>query len=73
VFVPEYGYTVSEHDPDRPWLVTDQRHETIELEDDTSFTEWAAGRYPRDRYTVELDPWSLSPQREQHEGGSSTA
>ena len=26
-----------------------------------------------DRYTVELDPWSLSPQREPHEGGSSTA
>ena len=24
-------------------------------------------------YTVELDPWSLSPQREQHESGSSTA
>lgn len=68
----QYGYTVSEHNPNRPWLVTDQRHETVELEDSTSFTEWAGSRYPRDRYTVELDPWSLSP-RDQRERGSSTA
>ena len=46
-------------------------HETVELEDGASFIEWAASRYPRDRYTVELDPWSLSSQREQHEGRSS--
>lgn len=49
-------------DPDRPWIVRDQRHETVQLEDDASFCKWAASRYPRERFTVDLDPWSLSPR-----------
>jgi hypothetical protein len=36
---------------------------SLELEDGTSFFEWAARRYPRDLYTVALDPWTLSPER----------
>jgi hypothetical protein len=25
-----------------------------------SFFEWAAGQYPRQHFTIELDPWELS-------------
>jgi hypothetical protein len=60
MFVREYGYTVTEHDADRPWIVRDQRHETVRLGDGMSFFQWAAGQYPRERFTVELDPWELS-------------
>ena len=56
----EYGYTVTEHDPDRPWIVRDQRHETVKLDYGMSFFERAAGQYPREHFTVELDPWELS-------------
>ena len=55
-----YGFTIAEHDPDRPWIILDQRHETIALEDETSFTEWASQHYPRKRFTVQLDPWTDS-------------
>lgn len=57
----EYGYTVTEHDPERPWVVRDQRHETVQLADDVPFFQWSTARYPRDRFTVQLDPWSLTP------------
>ena len=56
----KYSYTVSEHDPKRPWIVRDQRHELVQLDDDMEFFEWSAARYPQDRYTVQLDPWSLT-------------
>jgi hypothetical protein len=56
----EYGYTVTEHDPERPWIVRDQHHETVKLDHGMSFFEWAASQYPREHYTVELDPWELS-------------
>jgi hypothetical protein len=56
----EYGYTVREHDPDRPRIVRDQRHETVKLRDGMSFLEWAAGQYPHQHFTIELDPWALS-------------
>jgi hypothetical protein len=54
---------VVEHDPDRPFIVLGQRHETIDLEDGESFNDWAAGRYPDERFTVELDPYQISPWR----------
>lgn len=38
----------------------DQRHEMVNLDDGMSFFEWAAGQYPREHFTVELDPWALS-------------
>ena len=60
MFVREYGYTVSEHDPERRWIVREQRHEKVQLDDDVEFFEWSAARYPQDRYTVQLDPWSLT-------------
>lgn len=52
----EYGYTVTEHDPDRQWIVRDQRHETVKLDHGASFFEWAAGQYPPEHFTVELVP-----------------
>ena len=58
----EYGYTVTEHDTERPWIVRDQRHETVRLGDDVQFFEWSAARYPHDRYTVRVDPWELTPE-----------
>jgi hypothetical protein len=60
MFVCECGYTVAEHHIERPWIVLDQRHETVELEDGTTFYEWAASYYAHHCYTVQLDPWSLS-------------
>jgi hypothetical protein len=61
MFVREYGYTVTEHDLQRPWIVLRSRHETVRLAEDVPFFEWSAARYPHDRYTVQLDPWSLTP------------
>jgi hypothetical protein len=60
-FVPEYGFTVTEHDPDRPWIIRGSEHQTMQLPDGLSFYKWAAQRYPHERFTVELDPWALSP------------
>ena len=54
-----YGYTVTEHDPNRPWLIVAREHRTVELEDGQGFFDWAGAQWPQDRYTVELDPWEL--------------
>ena len=54
--MPTYGFMIAEHDPDRPWIVIAQRHDTVTLDEATSFTEWASRRYPRERFTVEVDP-----------------
>jgi hypothetical protein len=35
------------------------RH-TVELEDGEDFLAWAVERWPRERFTVQLDPWQLS-------------
>lgn len=56
----EYGYTVTEHDPDRPWLIVNSQHRSISLLDDQGFFDWASSEWPRDRFTVTLDPWALS-------------
>ena len=29
----EYGFTITEHDPDRPWMVLVSEHRTIKLPD----------------------------------------
>jgi len=58
--VPEYRYTVAEHDPEKPWLVRGITHGTVTLEDEASFFEWSAMHWPAPRWSVELDPCQLA-------------
>ena len=52
--MPEYGFTVTEHDRERPWIVLGSEHYTVALEDGavafdgppTEFLAWAAGGAP---------------------------
>jgi hypothetical protein len=60
MFVRSFSFTITEHDPDRPWIVTGVAQRTAELEDDVDFFVWAAERWPADRFTVQIDPWELS-------------
>jgi len=57
----EYHYTVTEHDPGRPWIVLGSGRGRVTLPDDHSFFEWAREQWPAPRWSVELDPWQLSP------------
>jgi hypothetical protein len=59
--LPEYRYTVTEHDPERPWIVRDISHGAVTLEADASFFEWAAENWPAPKWSVELDPYQLAP------------
>jgi hypothetical protein len=58
-----YGFHLTEHHPEKPWLIISSRHEEVELPDHESFFEWSAKNYPRERYSVDVDPWTLSPTR----------
>lgn len=49
-------YTLFEHDPDKPWLIADVSHHTIDLPDAGEFAEWARDQWPTPRYTVDLEP-----------------
>jgi hypothetical protein len=60
VFVREYGYTVTEHDLGRPWIVVASEHQTVKLEDGANFFEWAHRKWPAPRWSVELDPGHLA-------------
>jgi hypothetical protein len=60
--VPEYGFILTEHDPRRPWTVVGSEHRTITLADGTSFFEWVHEHRPAPRWSVELDPWALTPR-----------
>ncbi len=57
----DFGFTLTEHDPERPWIVVGSEHHTATLEDVGSFFEWAHKRWPAPRWTVELDSWQLAP------------
>ena len=59
--LPEFRYTVTEHDPDKPWLIRGSSHGTVTLEDGASFFEWAAEHWPAPRWSVGLDPYQLAP------------
>jgi hypothetical protein len=59
--MPEYRYTVTEHEARRPWLVLGTRRGSVTLPDDASFFEWAHKNWPAPRWTVQLDPHQLSP------------
>jgi hypothetical protein len=58
-----YRFTITEHDPKKPWLVVGSvERRTIDLPDELNFYEWAGKRWPRQRFTVQLDP-QLEPWR----------
>jgi hypothetical protein len=63
MFVREWSYTLTRHEPGRPWIIVGREHLTVELEDDAKFFEWAQREWPSERFTVELDPWQLTPER----------
>jgi hypothetical protein len=63
MFVPEFGYTVTEYDPQRPWIVVGTSHGQVTLPDDSNFFAWAHENWPAPRWGVQLDPWQLSPSR----------
>jgi hypothetical protein len=58
----EYGFTITEHDPDRPWMVLSSEHRTIKLPDGMDFLTWAREQWPAPRWSVQVDPWELSPR-----------
>lgn len=61
--MPEFRFTVFEHDPQRPWIVLGPtQHLTVELKRADDFAAWAAQHWSRDRFTAELDP-GLEDQR----------
>ena len=58
--MPSYGFTITEHDEDQPWLVVGTSRGTVTLPDGESFFDWAHQHRPAPRWSVELDPWQLS-------------
>ncbi len=64
MFVRKYGFTVIEHDPERPWMVLSSEHLTVKLPDNLEFFAWAHGQWPEPRWSVQLDPWELSRSRD---------
>ena len=60
--MPEYRYTVTEHDPERPWIVLGSNRRQVTLPDDSRFFEWVQEHWPAPRWSVQLDPWQLTPK-----------
>ena len=60
MFVPTYRFTITEHDPAKPWLILGREALTATLHEGLSFFDWAEERWPRSRFTVELAPWESS-------------
>jgi hypothetical protein len=59
--VRAFSFTVTEYDPQRPWIVTSVEQRSVE--DDAEFFAWARERWPAERFTVQIDPWQLSRGR----------
>ena len=54
----EYGFRLTEHDPDHLWIVLASEHRTVELEEGVNFHAWARRQWPAPHWTIELDPWA---------------
>lgn len=52
----ESAYTVTEHDPQRPWIIRSRKHQIVQLDDGVEFFAWASQKWPSSRFSVELDP-----------------
>jgi hypothetical protein len=50
-------------DAERAWIVVGQERQTVTLGDGVDFFGWARKRWPSPRWSVELNPWQLSPTR----------
>jgi hypothetical protein len=61
--MPAFSFTVTEHDPARPWIVVGSERRSVELDEGRSVYEWAAAMFPRSRFTVELDPFQPAEER----------
>lgn len=59
--MPQFSFTVTEHDPERPWIMVGRERQSATFDDARGFYRWAKERWPAPRCTVELDPWQLSP------------
>jgi hypothetical protein len=59
--IPEYHFTATEHDADRPWIVYGSQHHSVTLDEAMGFFEWVHDHFPPPRWSVELDPYQLSP------------
>ena len=59
----EFSFTITEHDSERPWLALSSERRSVELPDGVEFFAWARERWPAPRWSVQLDPWQLSPAR----------
>jgi hypothetical protein len=59
MFVPGWSYTLTERNPDWPWLVIGSEYRTITLADDQNFSDWAPEHWPEPRRSVQLGPWQL--------------
>jgi hypothetical protein len=57
--MPEYRFTLTEHDANRPWIVLSHDHRRATLDEGVSFFEWAHEQWPAPRWRVELDPRQL--------------
>jgi hypothetical protein len=55
-----FRYQVTEHDPDRPWIILGTRTGlSLEAEDSYQFREKVQHVWPADRFNVELEPGEL--------------
>jgi hypothetical protein len=60
--MPVYRYTVTEYDPNKPWVVVGMIPGLIvELPDEQDFPVWAASQWPAPRYEPRLEPEPLHP------------
>jgi hypothetical protein len=48
---------------EREARVVGRGQRTVQLEDGADLFSWAREQWPEPRWTVELDPWQLSPNR----------
>ena len=61
--MPVFRFTATEHDPKQPWIVLSRDRCTVTLDDGLRFFEWAREEFPPPRWSVEMDPFQLGPDR----------
>jgi hypothetical protein len=57
--VPEFTYTLTEHDPEQAGIVVGSEHYVVSLDANENFFIWAHERWPEPRWLVALDDWQL--------------